>query len=259
MAHVLAVSHFVTSSHASAPAIASNPKFFDIYIGGNSSGYNHLFTVVGTTVFFQTDDGTNGAESWMYDMTGALGDSVMVKDINPDGDSYPRWFTLVGSTLICIAYTAATGFEMRVFDARSTQVIPFTGPDDRFLSSTPFDLTATASSSLTVTLMSSTTSVCTISGFTVTMLTTGTCTLVASQSGDGSYIAAPSVTQSLTITAAPTTTMAPTTTVPVIQVVTVPAATLPQTGSDSTSPLVAGMMVLIGGVVLMVSRRRASL
>ncbi|MGA1362951.1 MAG: LPXTG cell wall anchor domain-containing protein, partial [Ilumatobacteraceae bacterium] len=42
------------------------------------------------------------------------------------------------------------------------------------------------------------------------------------------------------------------------QVVSVSAATLPQTGSNSP-PLVAGMMMVISGVVLMASRRRASL
>ena len=49
---------------------------------------------------------------------------------------------------------------------------------------------------------SSTTSVCTISGATATLLVAGTCTIVASQSGNNVYGAATPVTRSFTVTAA---------------------------------------------------------
>jgi hypothetical protein len=41
--------------------------------------------------------------------------------------------------------------------------------------------------------------VCTVSSTTLTLLATGTCTVVASQAGNSFYAAAPSVTRSFTV------------------------------------------------------------
>jgi hypothetical protein len=60
--------------------------------------------------------------------------------------------------------------------------------------------TPTASSALTVTLTSTTISVCTVAVFTVTRVSAGTCSLTASQAGDATYSAATPVVQSFTIT-----------------------------------------------------------
>jgi hypothetical protein len=58
---------------------------------------------------------------------------------------------------------------------------------------------ASATSGLSVTYTSLTTAVCSISGTTVTMLTAGTCTIAADQSGDGTYAAAARVPQDIAI------------------------------------------------------------
>lgn len=62
--------------------------------------------------------------------------------------------------------------------------------------------TATASSGLSVTYSSATTSVCTVSGTTVTKVAAGTCTLNANQAGNTNYAAATQVQRSLTISKA---------------------------------------------------------
>ena len=64
-----------------------------------------------------------------------------------------------------------------------------------------FSLSASASSGLTVSFASSDPTIASISGSTVTILKAGTVTITASQSGNGSYSAATSVNQSLTINA----------------------------------------------------------
>jgi hypothetical protein len=85
------------------------------------------------------------------------------------------------------------------------QTITFADPADRDYSPTTFDLSPTASSTLTVTLTSSTTSICTVGSgtFTITMLKAGVCTLTANQGGgtvsSQTYNAADPVTQSFTI------------------------------------------------------------
>jgi hypothetical protein len=59
-------------------------------------------------------------------------------------------------------------------------------------------LVATASSGLAVSFSSSTTTVCTVSGTTATMIKKGSCKIVASQAGNGTY-AATSVSQTFAV------------------------------------------------------------
>ncbi|MEP6813026.1 MAG: hypothetical protein ABI990_08560, partial [Actinomycetota bacterium] len=89
--------------------------------------------------------------------------------------------------------------------APQAQSISFSQPADTRAEQGPVALGATASSSLEVAYASSTTLICTVSGSTVTLLTTGTCTITADQPGNGSYAAAPSVTRSFFVTAVPAT------------------------------------------------------
>jgi LPXTG-motif cell wall-anchored protein len=146
---------------------------------------------------------------------------------------------------------------------RIAQTITFSALIDRVFSATPFTAPATANSSLLVTLTSSTTSVCTVSGFQVTMLTAGLCTVTASQAGNLTYLSAMDVARSFTITEVtrPTTTsVASSTTAPLSATNALPAAAkLPETGSNSMLPLGTGVMLLVGGVLLMSLRRQESL
>ena len=80
-----------------------------------------------------------------------------------------------------------------------SQTIDFTLTGSYDVGDTRFAVSATATSGLTVIFASSTPSVCTISGPYVAIGATGTCTIVASQVGDGTYDPAPDVSQSTTI------------------------------------------------------------
>ena len=84
--------------------------------------------------------------------------------------------------------------------AKAAQTITFAAPPTRAVDvGTVTVAPTTDASGLTVTLASSTTSVCTVSGTTVTILATGTCTLTASQSGDATRLAAADVTRSFRV------------------------------------------------------------
>jgi outer membrane protein OmpA-like peptidoglycan-associated protein len=102
-----------------------------------------------------------------------------------------------------------------VTDASTTITLNITGVEPQSINfaqpsggnvGTAFASGATATSGLTVTLTSSTTGVCTVSGLTITPVAVGTCTIVAAQSGGTSggttYSAATSVTRSFTVSAA---------------------------------------------------------
>ena len=90
----------------------------------------------------------------------------------------------------------------------TAQTITFVQPANKFVGET-FASSATTDSGLTITLTSSTTGVCTVSGLSIATLTAGTCTIVASQNGGTSggttYSAATSITRSFTVTVRPAT------------------------------------------------------
>ncbi|MCF8536944.1 MAG: S8 family serine peptidase [Candidatus Nanopelagicales bacterium] len=88
------------------------------------------------------------------------------------------------------------------YAVKSSQTITFADPADRTYSPSAFSVAPTASSGLTVSLVSNTASICTVSGFNVTMLKSGTCSLTASQGGNSTYAAAASVTQTFVISKA---------------------------------------------------------
>ena len=82
---------------------------------------------------------------------------------------------------------------------QAAQTIAFGALSNATVGAAPFTITATASSGLSVSFASTTLSVCTVSGVTVTILNAGTCSIAASQAGNASYLAAPNVTQSFSV------------------------------------------------------------
>lgn len=83
--------------------------------------------------------------------------------------------------------------------------ITFPNLSDRVLADGPLTVSATAASGGAVTFSSSTTSICTVSGTTVTLTgNLGICTVVANQAGGGDYVPAETVARSFRVLAART-------------------------------------------------------
>lgn len=84
----------------------------------------------------------------------------------------------------------------------AAQTITFAALADRALASSPFTVTASASSGLIVTFSATTPAVCSVTAAgLVSLAATGVCTINANQPGDGNYLAAPTVARSITVTA----------------------------------------------------------
>ena len=82
----------------------------DIFSGSNSGDTGHL-AVVGNTLYFAADDGTNGHELWKSDGTEA--GTMMVKDIvSGSNSSYPKHLVAVGNTLYFAADDGNNGYEL---------------------------------------------------------------------------------------------------------------------------------------------------
>src|SRR6185369_9886051 len=92
-------------------------------------------------------------------------------------------------------YNAAAQVSQGVTVAKANQTITFAALGGKNFGDPPFTVSATASSGLAVAFSTLTTSVCTVSGTTVTIVGSGICTVNANQAGNANYNAAPQVSQ----------------------------------------------------------------
>ena len=90
--------------------------------------------------------------------------------------------------------------SFRVTSGTTPQTITFHALPNQPFGATPFTVSATASSGLTVGFASTTVTTCTVTGDTVTLLAPGRCAIKASQPGSATYAAATPVAQAFTIT-----------------------------------------------------------
>jgi hypothetical protein len=94
-------------------------------------------------------------------------------------------------------------FQHAAAIVHASQSIDFAPLGSLTLTTTPMVLSATATSGLDVGFTSSTPTVCTVSGATLDMLSVGTCSITASQNGDGYFYPAPSITDTFSVIEAP--------------------------------------------------------
>ena len=137
--------------------------------------------------------------------------TVAVNGVNVASGSTSGGIPLaVGTNTITIVATAQNSavqtYTLTVQRAKSSQSITMNTLNNMAYAP-PFQVVANASSGLTVTLASTSPSVCTVSNSTVTLLGLGSCTLTADQSGDAQYLPAAQVSQTFTVSQAPTTTL----------------------------------------------------
>ncbi|MFM9085251.1 MAG: LamG-like jellyroll fold domain-containing protein, partial [Acidimicrobiia bacterium] len=150
--------------------------------------YLHIFNSSGGQV--TANDDSEGTLNSLITITWADGYYIGASVYSSGSGTY-QLYTSVGS--LAPSSLSCTGASVK-----QNQTITFTNPGTRQYRPT-FTVTASASSGLAVTLTSNTTGVCSVSGSTVTPLAVGTCTLTASQAGNGSYNAASNVSQSFSI------------------------------------------------------------
>jgi uncharacterized repeat protein (TIGR01451 family) len=103
-----------------------------------------------------------------------------------EADSDPGAGDSTASPAICVTGNTA-------------QAIDFVQPADVLISAATASMAATADSGLTVGFTSTTTSVCTVSGVTVTLVAVGICTIHADQPGDATYQLAPTIVRSFVV------------------------------------------------------------
>lgn len=101
------------------------------------------------------------------------------------------------------AYAAAPTVARTFHVAKAAQAVTFPQPADASVTDGTVSVSGSSDAALPVTFTSTTTAVCTVSGTTVTLLAAGTCTIAADAAGDADHLAAPTVTRSFAVAAAP--------------------------------------------------------
>ena len=98
-------------------------------------------------------------------------------------------------------YNAAPSVTQSFTVTQAPQTIAFGAPGTAIFGATPFTISATASSGLSVTFSAtaSSVSVCSVSVNTVTIVGAGACSITAIQPGNANYLAATPVTQTFTV------------------------------------------------------------
>jgi hypothetical protein len=142
--------------------------------------------VVATDVGVFSTSAPNGAStSWSAVGTGLPNVEVLGLSVDANGDLY--------------AATHGRGVWKLVVGSKTAQTITFTStaPGSATVGGSTYTVAATASSGLAVsfTIDAASSSVCSISGATVSFIATGTCTIDANQAGSSNYDAAPQVQQ----------------------------------------------------------------
>jgi uncharacterized repeat protein (TIGR02543 family) len=176
-----------------------------VRLGGSSYQIttDTTFIAVWTRVYQLTFD-ANGGSGTMTDLDGP---SVTIPSntFTRTGYTFKEWNTSPNGTgdsvtvNITVSLTQAVKLYA-IWNAISSNLITFsTVPTQTYGQSLDLSSYVSASSGLTVIATSNTTRVCTISGLTLTAIGAGTCSITASQPGDGSNAAATNVTNSFTV------------------------------------------------------------
>jgi hypothetical protein len=154
------------------------------------------------SVTFTAPASNGGAGITTYTVTASPGGATASGASSPinvtgltNGTAYTFTVTATNSAGTGSASSASTAVT-----PKAAQTITFNNPGSQNFGTTP-TLSATASSGLSVAFTSATTSVCTVSGNTLTFLTTGNCTINADQAGDSTYNAATQVQRTFTVAA----------------------------------------------------------
>ena len=124
------------------------------------------------------------------------GTAVTLTATANSGYTFSGWSGACSGTGTCSApftANASVGATFSLINTTGTsQTITFANPGTQTYG-TPLTLIATASSGLTVSYTSTTPTICTVSGKTVTFVVPGTCGMLANQAGNSEYKAAPTV------------------------------------------------------------------
>ena len=173
--------------------------------GGQSTTINTAFT--NPLVVTVTDAGSNAVPGVTVNFTvPGSGASALLSatsgttDVNGQVSITVTANGTAGGYNVTASSAGLADASFALSNSQGTNAISFTGPADTALTSGPVTVSATSSSGLAVAFASTTAGVCTVAGTTVTLVSTGICSITASQAGNADFVAASNVVQTFAVT-----------------------------------------------------------
>ena len=209
-------------------------------VGANVSGAIVLKTPRGSTIFDGTISGTLSSSTLLFTIavpvggiTGLPNCSVNVVGAANTVSNSAISGTYSGTNTCTPPFTNGIFSLVRDNTILQPQSITFDSPRNQTIGVASSLLVATSSSGLPVSFTANTYSVCTVSGTALTLVALGTCTVSASQIGNGAYAPAPIVSRSFTVNPAALLTQTITFSAPAAQTLGVAPPPLSATSSSS--------------------------
>jgi predicted extracellular nuclease len=192
----VAASNSVGTGLASAASNSATPAtsvtFTSSAPPGGTVGVVYNFTVT-----------ANGTPAPTFSVTaGALPTGLSLNGTSGAITGTPTAAGVFTGTITATNGSSSDAQNFSITIAPGAQTIAFPALVNKVLGDAPFNVTAAASSGLTVSFSSLTSGVCTsggTNGATVTLVGAGTCTIAANQPGDASYTAAAQVSRSFNV------------------------------------------------------------
>jgi len=190
-------------------AIPSGDYSAEDYFRYSAAGIRAITTNPGAFVYFSPDGGTTNVAQFNQAYS-AQGNSNLDRNDWVYGNfGCPSATMHTQDAIECLGQAVAVGSGPEItvlstlgYDSSVAQTITFNALGNVTFGVAPFSIIATASSGLPVSLTSTTTPVCTLTGTTVNVIAAGACSITASQPGNATYAAAVSVTRSFTVSRA---------------------------------------------------------
>jgi uncharacterized repeat protein (TIGR02543 family) len=179
----LVVAAVVPGSPTSVIAVAGNANADVSWTAPSTDGGSPITSYVVTSSGGQTCTATSSLICTVTGLTNGTAYTFTVQAVNS-----------VGSSQASSASSAVTPL--------GPQTMSFGALANKTMGTGTVSVSATATSGLSVTFTSVDTGVCIVSGSTVTLVSAGTCTILANQAGGSGYSAAQQVSQSFTVSSA---------------------------------------------------------
>jgi hypothetical protein len=205
------IGSFSTSNVSSWDTAATVTTTAATSVAGTTATLNGTITVPSITTAIGFEYGTSStlatktSVSAGSNITGGATNQALTKAITGLSPGTTYYFRATGTTNPGTDTEGVLYGSILSFTTKAAQTITFDKPADMEVTAGSQALTeTTTSASLAVTFTSNTTGICTVSGTSVTPVSTGTCSITASQAGNATYSAATDVTQTFEVIAAQT-------------------------------------------------------
>lgn len=185
-----------------APAISSQPASQNKYVSDSSATFSVSATAAVGSLSYQWQVSTDSGSSWNNASGTSTNSSYVISSIQTGLNGYQYRVIVTATSNSLTASTTSSAATLTVKVTQSISQTYFATTATGTVGDSKSYSAVTATSGLTVAFTTTTPSICTVSGTSVTLDAPGDCVIKANQTGNSSYYAATERTQTITVAAA---------------------------------------------------------